>query len=115
MNMLETSDVSTKMSDLSGHFVYVLSSLVDHGLYIGYTTHIETRLKQHLRGSVISTRRRRPLTLIYCEMFINEVDAKAREEFLKSGYGRQQLKNILKRTLSVASTQTPPSLHHLKS
>ena len=40
-----------------------------------------------------------PLKLIHYEYFINLEDAKARERFLKSGYGRKQLKEILKRTL----------------
>lgn len=33
-------------------------------------------------------------------------DAKAREEFLKSGYGRKQLTQILKRTLKNISNTT---------
>jgi hypothetical protein len=36
--------------------------------------------------------------LIHYEYFIDKADAKAREEFLKSGYGRKQLNQILKRT-----------------
>jgi hypothetical protein len=34
-----------------------------------------------------------------------EDDARAREEFLKSGYGRRQLKEILKRTISKLEIQ----------
>lgn len=46
-----------------------------------------------------SARLRRPVKLIHYEHFINEADAEAREEFLKSGFGRKQLKESLKRTL----------------
>lgn len=48
----------------------------------------------------MSTRKRRPLLLIHYEYFINQADAKAREEFLKSGFGRTQMKLALKRTIS---------------
>lgn len=48
----------------------------------------------------MSTRKRRPLLLIHYEYFINQADAKAREEFLKSGFGRDQMKQALKRTIS---------------
>ena len=42
---------------------------------------------------------RTPLILIHYEYFINRTDAKAREVFLKSGYGREQFHQILKHTI----------------
>ncbi|MBI2062676.1 MAG: GIY-YIG nuclease family protein [Candidatus Yanofskybacteria bacterium] len=80
-------------------YVYTLLSLKDNKLYAGFTTNLKNRLQQHARGEVKSTRDRRPLKLIHYEYFINEQDAKAREVFLKSGFGRNQLKQALKRTL----------------
>lgn len=91
--MIETSDVSRKF------YIYVLYSLKDHKFYIGFTRNLKLRLKEHANGSVDSTRTRRPLKLIHYEYFMNEDDAKAREVFLKSGFGRNQLKLSLKRTL----------------
>ena len=79
--------------------MYNLLSLKDGGFYIGFTTDLKQRLKQHTRGEVKSTKGRRPLKLIHCEFFINKQDAKAREVFLKSGFGREQLRKSLKRTL----------------
>jgi len=91
-NMNETSDAP--------HFyTYILYSQKDKGFYIGFTTNIKQRILLHSKGQVPSTKDRRPLKLIHYEYFINEDDAKAREEFLKSGYGRAQLSQILKRTL----------------
>ena len=84
---------------LSLFFVYVLFSLKDSKFYIGFTHNLEQRLREHSSGNVESTRSRRPLKLIYYEVFINEEDAKAREIFLKSGFGKSQLKLSLKRTL----------------
>ena len=71
----------------------------DKRFYVGYSRYLNQRLKQHSNGEVISTRNRRPLKLLHYECFINEQDAKAREVFLKSGFGRNQLKSALKRTL----------------
>ena len=90
---METSDVSNK------YFIYVLFSLKDKKLYIGYTANIKNRLKEHISGKVLSTKSRRPFKLIYFEYFTNIYDAKAREKYLKSGFGRSQLKLALKTTL----------------
>ena len=81
------------------YYVYVLLSLKDKKFYIGFTINLKQRLQQHARGKVKSTTNRRFLKLIHCEYFINEEDAKAREVFLKSGFGREQLRQSLKRTL----------------
>ncbi len=91
--MNETSDVSNK------YYVYILFSLKDKGLYIGFTTNLRSRLSYHARGEVRSTINRRPLKLIHYEYFINEEDAKSREIFLKSGFGRDNMKKALQRTL----------------
>lgn len=90
--MKETSDVSNK------YYVYVLYSLHDRGLYIGFTTNLKSRLISHARGEVTATKLRTPFKLVHYEFFINVEDAKAREKFMKSGFGRRQLKEILKRT-----------------
>ncbi len=80
-------------------YVYTLLSLKDKRFYVGFTTNLKNRLQEHARGGVKSTQNRRPLKLIHYEYFINEQDAKAREVFLKSGFGRNQMKQALKRTL----------------
>ncbi len=82
-----------------GYFVYVLISLKDKRFYVGYTETIEKRLLEHENGRVPSTKYRRPLKLLHYEFYINKTDAKAREVFLKSGFGREQLRLSLKRTL----------------
>ena len=81
------------------YYVYTLLSLKDNKFYCGFTINLKNRLQQHARGEVKSTKDRRPLKLVHYEYFINEEDAKAREVFLKSGFGRNQLTQSLKRTL----------------
>lgn len=83
------------------YYVYTLISQRDHKFYTGFTTDLKDRLSRHARGEVRSTANRRPLKLIHYEYFINEGDAKAREVFLKSGFGRDNLKKALKRTLII--------------
>ena len=82
------------------HYVYVLHSGKDCGLYIGYTANIKNRLKEHNKGGVISTKARRPLTLIFLESYINKGDAVRRERYLKTTIGRKMLKGMLRNTLS---------------
>jgi len=64
-------------------FVYVLRSLKDKKLYIGFTKDLEKRIKEHNSGPNKSTKPRRPLELIYYEAYKSEKDAKKREEMLK--------------------------------
>lgn len=82
------------------YYVYTLLSLKDKRFYTGFTTNLKERLSGHVRGEVKSTVNRRPLKLIHCEYFINEDDARSREVFLKSGFGRNNLKKALRKTLS---------------
>jgi putative endonuclease len=91
--MSETSDVSVRF------YVYILYSVKDNKFYIGFTNNLKKRLTEHANGKVEATKNRIPLKLIHYEYFINLSDAKAREKFLKSGYGRKQFKEILKHTL----------------
>jgi len=82
------------------YYVYTLFSLKDKKFYTGFTTNLEDRLFRHSRGEVKSTTNRRPLKLIHYEYFINENDARSREIFLKSGFGRTNLKKALRKTLT---------------
>lgn len=70
------------------HYVYILGSKKDKGLYIGYTKNLQRRFYQHNLGLSTTTKNRRPFELLAYEAFNNSIDAKARERYLKSGYGR---------------------------
>lgn len=94
-DLIKTSDVLLN----NKYYTYVLFSLKDRKFYVGFTANLKNRLIEHAHGLVASTHNRRPLKLIHYEYFINKTDAKAREVFLKSGFGRNQLKQSLKRTL----------------
>jgi len=73
------------------YYVYVLQSESDHGLYIGYSANLRRRLAEHQGGLAMATSYRGPWCLIYYEAYVEEDDARGREEFLKSGLGRRYL------------------------
>ncbi len=80
--------------------VYVLLSLHDNGLYVGFTTDLRRRLTEHFEGKSKSTAPRRPFRLIFCEYFFSKQDAERRERYLKTTSGRRGLKLILRDTLN---------------
>lgn len=80
-------------------FTYILYSLHDGKLYIGYSSDVMERFRRHRAGDVPATKHRRPLELIYYEAYLTEQEAKRRETFLKGGAGRIQLKAQLEPTL----------------
>jgi putative endonuclease len=80
-------------------YVYVLHSLSDRGLYIGYSTDLRKRLNQHKQGGSFATKTRGPWKLIYYEAYLEELDAKGRERYLKSGGGRRFLRSQLRNYL----------------
>lgn len=73
------------------YYVYVLQSSSDFGLYIGYSSNLRRRLAEHKAGLAMATSYRGPWVLIYYEAYLEEFDARGREEFLKSGAGRKHL------------------------
>ena len=76
-------------------YVYVLQN--EHRRwYIGSTKDLRKRILKHNSGKNKSTKYGIPWKLIYCEISINQKDARARERYLKSGIGRKYLKNRLK-------------------
>ena len=71
---------------------YVLQSLKDRGFYVGMSSSVERRLKEHNAGYNRSTRSRVPFELIYVQRCDSRLEARKREKFLKSGAGREFLR-----------------------
>ena len=82
-------------------YVYILQSSRDQKWYTGFTQDLRKRFTQHMEGKSTWTKGRGPFTIIYYEACLNEHDARSRELYLKSGYGKRYLKNRLKRFLSL--------------
>ena len=80
--------------------MYVLQSTsVKDELYIGFSTDLRNRLKEHNQKQNFSTKRHAPWKLIYYEACLNEIDAKRREKYFKSSQGRRLLRRRLKEYL----------------
>lgn len=83
------------------YYAYILQSKKSGQWYTGSTNNLRKRLSQHNLGQATWTKKGIPWTLIYYEASLNEEDARTREKYLKSGPGKQYLKNRLKRFLSL--------------
>jgi putative endonuclease len=77
------------------YYTYVLLSLKDNQLYIGWTDDLINRVEKHNKAMVEATKNRQPLRLIYYEACLNKDDAIKREKVLKTGFGREYIKRRL--------------------
>jgi putative endonuclease len=82
------------------NFVYILiSENKNNWSYVGCTANLKQRFKDHQAGKVKSTKGYRLLKLIYDEECSDKNEARRRELFLKSGFGREEKSEILKNIL----------------
>jgi len=77
-------------------YVYILQSIKNKRLYIGYTKDLRKRLKEHNNGLNFLTKPYVPWQVIHYEAYLNEKDAKRREKYLKTNQGSRLLKRMLK-------------------
>ena len=83
------------------YFVYILYSISSGKTYVGFTNNVERRLHEHnLTESSGFTLRYRPWTLIRTEKYSTKQEAMAREKLLKTGKGRDEIKNYIAQYLS---------------
>jgi putative endonuclease len=73
-------------------YVYILESVRNDTLYIGYTNDLKRRIEEHNGGLNTSTKHARPWKLIYYEACLKEKDAKRRENYFKTTSGRRAFK-----------------------
>ena len=66
------------------YHVYLLRSKKDKSFYIGYTSDLDKRLREHNLGLVGYTSKYKPWSLVYYEGYISLLDAQKREKTLKS-------------------------------
>ncbi|MDE2000977.1 MAG: GIY-YIG nuclease family protein [Patescibacteria group bacterium] len=82
--------------------VYLLQSLKNKSLYVGYTSDSERRLKEHNGNESGYTKKYSPWELVYCEGYKSEKDARGREQKLKlHAQGLRRLKERLRESLTV--------------
>ena len=83
------------------YYVYVLKSLgLKDKIYIGYTSDLNKRLKEHITGKNYTTARILPVELVYYEVYKSKMDAQNREKQLKQygnalGHLKKRINNCL--------------------
>ncbi len=82
------------------YYAYILQSQKNNQLYIGYSTDLKKRVESHNNGKNLATKPFVPYKLIFYEAFLNKADAKNREKFLKSGFGRRSIKKMMAKYFS---------------
>ncbi len=83
------------------YYVYILKSKKDGKMYTGCAVDLKQRLKLHNQKKVSSTSTRTPLSLLHYEAFLSRDDAFIREKWLKTGWGRNHLKKMLRNSLKI--------------
>lgn len=75
----------------SGEFCIYVLKCSDGSFYKGQTNDIHRRLKEHNNGEVSWTSKNLPIELVHWEVFSTRDEAVKREDYLKSGRGREWL------------------------
>ncbi len=79
------------------HWVYILKSKrSDNWSYVGSTSNLGQRLKDHNSGKTRSTKAYKPLFLLYQEQHKTREEAYKQELYLKSSNGRREKTKIIK-------------------
>jgi len=81
-------------------YTYILQSCKDNNFYTGSTNDLRRRLQEHNTGKVLTTKKRIPLKLVYYEACTDEKDARKREMYLKTSWGKSYIKSRLKNYLT---------------
>ena len=76
------------------YYVYAIRSKNHTYNYIGITDNPERRISEHNHGYCKTTKPFRPFKNILIEKYKNRIEARKREKFLKSGYGKEYIKSI---------------------
>ena len=74
--------------------VYVIKSKRRNYIYVGFSKDLKRRLNEHQKGLNKTTKPYRPFSLIYAEECGSRSDARKREKYLKSGSGREWIRNL---------------------
>ncbi len=74
------------------YFIYIIKNK-DGKIYIGQTYDVNKRMIEHNKIGLGYTSKFRPWKLIHKEMFLSRQEAMDRERYLKTGNGRDWIKN----------------------
>jgi len=75
--------------------VYILKSLKNSSLYVGYSQNVSERLLEHNKGFVSATKYKRPYEIVFQQSFKSESEARRIELKLKNWKRRDFLEKII--------------------
>jgi putative endonuclease len=76
------------------YYTYAIKSIDRNYIYVGLTDNPERRVRQHNNCKEKTTRAFAPFNVILIEKHESRIDARKREKYLKSGCGKEYLKNL---------------------
>jgi putative endonuclease len=77
------------------YVIYAIKSRFDNRIYVGFTMNLDKRIKEYNQGTTKSTKGFRPWFLIYNEQVETRLEARKREKYFKSGFGKEFLKKVI--------------------
>jgi len=77
------------------YYVYILQSMENGRCYVGVTSNLSRRLREHNSGSVKSTAPHRPWEFKKAQEFTDIKLAYRREAFIKSKHSRKIIEKII--------------------
>jgi len=82
------------------YYVYILQSNKNRSLYIGFTSDLNKRIKEHNNGKSFHTKKYMPWKIVYFEGYCDRNDAYNREQSLKlHAQGLRRLKERLRNSI----------------
>jgi putative endonuclease len=77
------------------YYVYILQSLKDFSFYVGQCDDLDCRMSKHVDGMSKYTSPKRPLRLVYFEVFDSRTEAIKREKEIKSKKSRKYIEGLI--------------------
>jgi putative endonuclease len=81
------------------YYFYILKSLKNQKLYLGFTPDLKQRLRSHNNGENKATKPNIPYELIHYSAFKSEKDAVNCEKYFKTTAGWKRIHKMLKNSL----------------
>ena len=80
------------------YYVYIIQSEKDKSFYIGSTSNINNRIREHNYGNTRYTKHKRPWGLLYTEEFPAKSSAIKREKYLKRLKNKKYLEGLIRKS-----------------
>ncbi len=98
-NLLLSAKLNARKSSKDHFYVYVLQSLKDFSFYVGQCDDPDIRMSKHFDGMSKYTSSKRPLRLVYFEVFHSRKEALIRENKIKKMKSRKYIIELIAKWL----------------